>query len=78
VLIKLPLILTNIQDEIGPSNYRLYVEAELPLAYLFVDSSVSGQFDDYIARVTPIAKEVKGKLNWVWIDWYYIIFCTIE
>jgi len=60
---SLPLI-----AEIGPENYRSYAEASVPLAYLFVNPTVEGQKDTYIERVKDIAKESKGKINWVWID----------
>jgi len=56
-------------DEIGPHNYKSYSEAELPLAYLFVDLTVEGQLDQYLQVVTDLAKTSKGRLNWVYIDW---------
>jgi len=56
-------------DEIGPQNFKTYMDSGLPLGYIFVDPSVAGQFDDYVARIKPIAQETKGALNWVWIDW---------
>jgi protein disulfide-isomerase A1 len=61
---SMPLI-----DEIGPQNYRKYMEASLPLAYLFVDLTVDGQKDTYVERVRELAKATKGKLNWVFINW---------
>jgi len=56
-------------DEIGPNNYQSYLESGLPLAYLFVDTGVEGQKDDFLNKIKSIATAVKGKLNWVWIDW---------
>jgi len=56
-------------DEIGPQNYKSYVDSGLPLAYLFVDLTVEGQKDEYLAKVNDLAKSTKGKLNWVYIDW---------
>jgi len=56
-------------DEIGPGNYQKYVESGVPLGYLFVDPSVSGQMEDYIERLRETAKSTKGKINWVYIDW---------
>jgi protein disulfide-isomerase A1 len=56
-------------DEIGPHNYKSYAEADLPLAYLFVDLTVQGQLDQYLEVVNDLAKTTKGKLNWVYIDW---------
>jgi len=56
-------------DEIGPHNFKSYMDVGLPLAYLFVDLSVEGQKDQYLAEVKDLAKQTKGKLNWVFIDW---------
>jgi len=56
-------------DEIGPENYQSYVDAGLPMGYLFVDLSVSGQMEDYIERLRDIAQNTKGKINWIYIDW---------
>jgi protein disulfide-isomerase A1 len=56
-------------DEIGPHNFKLYVESGLPLAYLFVDLTQEGQKDENLAHVHALATETKGKLNWVIIDW---------
>jgi len=56
-------------DEIGPQNYKNYAEAGLPLGYLFVDLAVSGQQDEYVEIIRPIAQNTKGKMNWVYIDW---------
>jgi len=59
---------TPLIDELGPENYNNYMEAKLPLAYLFVDPSVSGQKDEFIAKIRETAEATKGKINWVWID----------
>ena len=56
-------------DEIGAENYKIYAESGLPLVYLFVDASVEGQKEKIINDVTDLAKESKGKLNFVTIDW---------
>jgi len=56
-------------DEIGPSNYKNYFDAGIPLAYLFVDPKIDGQKDEYISKIESIARETKGKLSFVWIDW---------
>jgi len=56
-------------DEIGPENYQRYVDAGLPMGYLFVDLSVSGQMEDYIERLRETATSTKGKINWIYIDW---------
>jgi protein disulfide-isomerase A1 len=55
--------------EIGPENYRTYVESGLPLAYLFVDLKVEGQKDENIEKIKDVAKQSKGKINFVFIDW---------
>jgi protein disulfide-isomerase A1 len=56
-------------DEIGPENYKDYVDSGLPLAYIFVELSKEGQRQQYEKVFTDIAKEAKGKMNWVFIDW---------
>jgi protein disulfide-isomerase A1 len=56
-------------DEIGPNNYRQYIESGLPLAYLFVDLNVEGQKDTHVDALYDIIKASKGKLNWCYIDW---------
>jgi len=53
-------------DEIGPTNYKQYVDSGLPLAYLFVDEASKTRVID---MVNDIAKATKGKINFVWIDW---------
>jgi len=56
-------------DEIGPHNFKSYVDSGIPLAYLFVDLTVEGQKDEYISKVKDLAQATKGKLSWVYIDW---------
>lgn len=53
-------------DEIGPHNYKNYVESGLPVAYLFVEPT---QAEQLTSTFKSIAEETKGKLSWVWIDW---------
>jgi protein disulfide-isomerase A1 len=52
-------------DDIGPQNYQKFVDSGLPLAYLFVT-------EEHRAEVGPlvetVAKEFKGKVNFVYID----------
>ncbi|CAO3563885.1 unnamed protein product [Mortierella alpina] len=53
-------------DEIGPTNYAHYMDSGTPLAYLFF-----GNAEDkakYGADIEGLAKEMKGKLNFVLID----------
>jgi protein disulfide-isomerase A1 len=53
-------------DEIGPHNYKNYIESGLPVAYLFVEPA---QTEQYLDIIKSIAEETKGKMSWVWIDW---------
>ncbi|QRV87587.1 prolyl 4-hydroxylase, beta polypeptide [Ceratobasidium sp. AG-Ba] len=55
-------------DEIGGENYPTYAQSGLPLAYLFLDPTDSKKKDALIAEITPVAKQFKGKINFVWID----------
>jgi protein disulfide-isomerase A1 len=57
---------TPMVDEIGPENFMSYVDSGLPLAYLFLDDD--DQRTPLIDALKPIAKEYKGKINFVWID----------
>lgn len=53
-------------DAIDASNFQHYVDAELPLAYIFVDNE-----DDQkklVDLATPLAQKYKGKINFVHID----------
>jgi len=52
-------------DDIGPTNYQKFVDAGLPLAYLFVtpDSRRSAG-----SVVEQVAREFKGKVSFVYID----------
>jgi len=56
-------------DEIGPHNFKAYVDNGIPLAYVFVDLTVEGQKEENLAKVNDLAKATKGKLSWVYIDW---------
>jgi protein disulfide-isomerase A1 len=56
---------TPLIDEIGPANYKNYMEANLPLAYLFVEPAAK---DSFVNALGEKAKALKGKLNFVWID----------
>ncbi|KAG0053226.1 protein disulfide-isomerase precursor [Gryganskiella cystojenkinii] len=55
-----------IVDEIGPQNYARYMDSGLPLAYLFAGSDEHR--DQYRAEIETLAKELKGKMNFVFID----------
>lgn len=54
-------------DEISPDNFATYAEAGIPLAYIFVPSN-DAKRDEIVDAIKPVAREHKGKLNFVWID----------
>jgi len=53
-------------DDIGPDNYSKYADSGIPLAYLFVASDE--QRKTYGPAVESVAKQFKGKVNFVYID----------
>ncbi|KAJ3396352.1 protein disulfide-isomerase precursor [Chytriomyces hyalinus] len=53
-------------DEIGPENYQKYVQAGVPLGFLFVESDE--QRTQFTEELTPVAKSAKGKVAFVFID----------
>jgi len=54
-------------DEISPENFAMYAEAGIPLAYIFIPSDDANR-PALIKAIEPIAREHKGKINFVWID----------
>jgi len=56
---------TPLVDEIGPTNYKTYVDAGLPLAYLFIKPD---QKETFVSKIHDIAESTRGQLSWVWID----------
>ncbi|GAA5964154.1 hypothetical protein JCM3765_005355 [Sporobolomyces pararoseus] len=54
-------------DEISPDNFATYAEAGIPLAYIFIESS-NPKREQIVKALEPVARENKGKLNFVWID----------
>lgn len=54
-------------DEVSPSNFQLYAEAGLPLAYVFIESN-NPHRESLVKSLEPVAREHKGKINFVWID----------
>lgn len=54
-------------DEISPENFAMYAEAGIPLAYIFVEST-NPERESICKAIEPVAREHKGKLNFVWID----------
>lgn len=55
-------------DEISPENFGSYAEQGLPIAYLFVEPEDTSAIKKLVEELSPIAKELKGKVNFVWID----------
>lgn len=54
-------------DEISPDNFALYAEAGIPLAYIFIEST-NPERESVVKAIEPVAREYKGKVNFVWID----------
>ncbi|GAA5878023.1 hypothetical protein JCM16303_002821 [Sporobolomyces ruberrimus] len=54
-------------DEISPDNFAMYSEAGIPLAYIFIESS-NPKREQIVKALEPVAREHKGKVNFVWID----------
>ncbi|KAI9012098.1 thioredoxin-like protein [Phycomyces nitens] len=52
--------------EVDGSNFQFYAEAGLPLAYVFSDSAE--MLKPLVEAVSPVAKQFKGKVNFVHID----------
>lgn len=57
-----------IMDEISPENFGSYAEQGLPIAYLFVDPEDISTLRQTVDALTPLAKELKGQVNFVYID----------
>jgi len=55
-----------LMDDVGPENYASYADSGLPLAYLFVGHDEHRT--EYGPIVENIAKDYKGKINFVYID----------
>ncbi|SCV73102.1 BQ2448_7027 [Microbotryum intermedium] len=56
-----------ILDEISPDNFAMYAEAGIPLAYIFIPDDHEKR-SEITKAIEPIAREHKGKINFVWID----------
>lgn len=54
-------------DEISPDNFATYAGAGIPLAYVFVPSN-DPKLGEIVEAVKPVAREHKGRINFVWID----------
>lgn len=59
---SLPLI-----DEVSAENFAKYAMSGLPLAYYFVEPE-SPTRPEEVKKLAQVAKDVRGKLNMVWID----------
>jgi len=54
-------------DELTPSNFALYNDMGLPLAYTFIEAN-NPKRESLIKSLHPVAKDNKGRVNFVWID----------
>ncbi|KAE8218681.1 hypothetical protein CF319_g7488 [Tilletia indica] len=54
-------------DQVGPENFRLYADPGLPIVYYFTEPN-DPKKDAILEELKPVAKEFKGKVNFVWID----------
>lgn len=57
---------TPLVGEVGPETYSSYMEAGLPLAYIFVDKDEDKE--RLVAAAKPLALKFKGKINFATID----------
>jgi len=57
-----------LMDEISPENFASYAEQGLPIAYLFVEPEKIDVLQQFVEDLTPLARELKGKVNFVYID----------
>jgi protein disulfide-isomerase A1 len=55
-----------VMDEIGPNNYATYMDSQIPLAYYFY--STPEERTKFGTQIEDIAKGLKGKMNFVYID----------
>ncbi|KFH65915.1 prolyl 4-hydroxylase, beta polypeptide [Podila verticillata NRRL 6337] len=53
-------------DEMGPKNYKHYLEGSTPLSYLFFGSNADQK--KYGHDLEVLAKELKGQMNFVYVD----------
>jgi len=54
-------------DEVNADNYQAYAESGLPLAYLFIDLN-DESLPSHVKYLKEVAKQYKGKMNFVYID----------
>eukprot|EP00759_Apiculatamorpha_spiralis_P035280 PhF_6_TR36156/c1_g1_i2/m.52581/K09580/PDIA1, P4HB; protein disulfide-isomerase A1 len=55
-------------DEIGPENYRQYLDRQVPLGWLFLDTSKNEDSEAAKSVLTAIAPTFKGKISFVYLD----------
>ncbi|KIR38827.1 protein disulfide-isomerase domain [Cryptococcus deuterogattii 99/473] len=55
-------------DEITPENFGSYAEQGIPIAYLFADPNEGSAREKLVEELKPLAKELKGSVNFVYID----------
>ena len=55
-------------DEIGPDNYKNYVDRGLPIGWLFVDPADTEKTASAKAAVEAAGKALKGKISLVWLS----------
>ncbi|MBW0533190.1 hypothetical protein O181_072905 [Austropuccinia psidii MF-1] len=54
-------------DELSPNNFEFYSTSGRPLAYIFIEAT-NPYRESLLKSLEPLAKESKGKINFVWID----------
>lgn len=64
-------------DEISPENFATYAEAGIPLAYIFVPSD-DPERPALVKSIEPVARDYKGKINFVWIDTNKVCSLTLQ
>jgi len=55
-------------DEIGPENYRAYVDRGVPIVWLFVDPADTAKTEAAIDTLKQVAPEFKEHLSFVWLS----------
>ena len=55
-------------DEIGPENYKDYMDRGLPLVWIAVDPSKESEKNSFLESLQESAKKAKGKLSFTWIN----------
>eukprot|EP00388_Colpodella_angusta_P046431 GDKK01069380.1.p1 GENE.GDKK01069380.1~~GDKK01069380.1.p1 ORF type:complete len:340 (+),score=98.06 GDKK01069380.1:208-1227(+) len=58
----------RIFQEMGPENYKGYIDRGLPIAWLFVKPAEKENNEVSMTAYEAAAKEYKGKMSFVWVD----------